>query len=98
MINDDPLSLSNQITTVHEETKPLKSSQYPDLKRHVASVHDRKKPFKCSQCDSSFSSKQHMNRHITSVREGKKQLTFKYSECDSSFSKKGEMKKCFLSS
>ena len=66
--------------------------------KNVSSVHERKKPFKCSLCDSSFSSKQHMNRHITSVHEGKKQLTFKCSECDSSFSKKGEMKKCFLSS
>ena len=51
----------------------------------VKSVHGGKKPFKCDVCDTAFSAKQDVDRHIKSVHEGRK---FKCNECGKAFSRK----------
>ena len=48
------------------------------MKIHLKSVHEKKKPLKCSICNTSFSSKQNLKKHISEKHEGKKE----YYECN----------------
>ena len=54
----------------------------------IESIHERKKSFNCI-CDSNFSKKQHLNRHIESVHERKK--PFKCNHCGKAFSRKANL-------
>ena len=49
-----------------------------------------KKPFKCSLCDTSFSLKQTLEKHIASVHEGKK--PYKCNICETSYVQRGHLK------
>ena len=53
------------------------------------------KSFKCEICMSHFAQKSWLNRHITSVHEGKK--LFKCEVCDYRFSRKGDLNQHVLS-
>ena len=50
----------------------------------------RKEAFQCNLCDTSFSQKRHLNRHIESVHKGIKPFKCKY--CDASFSQKENLR------
>ena len=52
-------------------------------------INKGKKPFKCSICDSSFSQKGTLKRHMASVHEEKK--PFKCPTCDAGFAQKGKL-------
>ena len=39
-----------------------------ELNTHISSVHEKKNNFKCTICDSSFSSKPEIQKHIEAVR------------------------------
>ena len=52
---------------------------------------DMKKPFKCNICDTSFTKKGNLKKHVASVHEGKK--PFQCNICDASFAQKALLKK-----
>ena len=60
-------------------------------KKNESKANARKKPFKCERCGCSFSTKQNLNIHLSSVHEGKK--PFKCETCDRSFTVKRSMNK-----
>ena len=43
------------------------------MNKHIESVHEGMNPFKCNYCDKSFPQKHHLNGHIKSVHELKKE-------------------------
>jgi hypothetical protein len=54
-------------------------------------VHEEKKPiFQCDQCDKQFSYRGHLNRHISSVHDGKKSDC---DQCNKQFSDKCSLKR-----
>ena len=39
--------------------------------RHISAVHEERNGFKCKMCEKSFSYKSSMEKHMTSIHEGK---------------------------
>ena len=58
---------------------------------HIESGHEGKKSFRCNECDSAFTKKGLMIRHVESVHKGKKphpkrtKNNFQCKECNKSF-------------
>ena len=76
MINDDPLSLSNHITTVHEGKRRYSCHICGNgfhfvgqLNDHVAKVHEEKKDWACLICGQSYSDQDSLQQHILGVHE-----------------------------
>ena len=45
---------------------------------HELCVHNGERSFKCDICNGGFTSKKDLNRHISSVHEGKRPLNVKF--------------------
>jgi hypothetical protein len=52
---------------------------------------DKEQTHKCESCEAMFKRRDHLNRHISSVHDGKK--PFECDKCDQKFSQLGDMKK-----
>ena len=81
-------NLNMHVSSVHEGRKAFKydfcvtsftTKMYLGI--HIAS--EEKKPFKCAICDFGSSTATNLERHVSSVHEGKKQS--KYEFCDKCF-------------
>ena len=41
------------------------------MKKHISAIHEEMKAFKCKMCEKRFTTKSSMEKHMTSVHEGK---------------------------
>ena len=48
---------------------------------HIETVHEGKKPVLCSICNTSFTTKKNLKRHVANVHEGKKSMRKKNPQC-----------------
>ena len=64
----------------------IKEEKFEELQQSEKEIE---KPHECNNCSAAFSTKSCLNKHVTSVHEGKK--PFQCSICDASFAEKGKL-------